>query len=578
MKKNRKPQFYRGKSHTMTDRSIAVIGAGAWGKNHIRVFSQLEVLSLICEADDSLLNELQQKYQDIKITSQLKEVIENAKIHAVVIASPAETHYGIAKECLMGGKDVLVEKPLALKPEEAEELIELAKRQQRILMVGHLLHYHPALVKLKQLIKQGELGKINYIYSNRLNYGKVRTEENILWSFAPHDISAIMMLLDEQPISVAASGASYLYKYIVDVTLSTLDFKSGVHAHIFVSWLHPFKEQKLVVVGDKKMAVFDDTLSAGKLKLYPHQINWVNRVPVLQRPEGETVEIEEKEPLREECIHFLHCIETRERPRTDGEEGLRVLKILDACQRSLDQSGQKIHIGSENLQVPIKSGQAKYFVHPTSTIDEPCEIGEGTKIWHYSHIMQNSKIGKNCNIGQNVVVSPNVVLGNNVKIQNNVSVYTGVICEDDVFLGPSMVFTNVFNPRSAIVRRDKYEKTLVKKGATIGANATIICGHTIGRYSFVGAGAVVTKDIPDYALVVGNPARQVGWACECGERIHFSNLRQVAANPEGIHHIEKGIEWEQMRDKKSPQESSGKAKCKFCGKEYLLNKGSVIKE
>lgn len=161
----------------------------------------------------------------------------------------------------------------------------------------------------------------------------------------------------------------------------------------------------------------------------------------------------------------------------------------------------------------------KYFVHESSYIEEPCKIGEGTKIWHFSHIMKNSTIGNNCNIGQNVVISPDVVLGNNVKIQNNVSVYTGVICEDDVFLGPSCVFTNVINPRSFIVRKDEYKKTLVKKGASIGANATIVCGYDIGRYAFIGAGAVVTKDVPDYALVVGNPAKIIGYVCECGNKL-----------------------------------------------------------
>ncbi|HPQ08032.1 MAG TPA: acyltransferase [Bacteroidia bacterium] len=167
------------------------------------------------------------------------------------------------------------------------------------------------------------------------------------------------------------------------------------------------------------------------------------------------------------------------------------------------------------------SEQKDYFAHPTAVIDEGCKIGKGTKIWHFSHIMPECIIGENCNIGQNVVVSPKVVLGNNVKVQNNVSIYTGVICEDDVFLGPSMVFTNVINPRSAVPRRDQYMTTIVKKGASIGANATIVCGHNIGQYAFVGAGAVVTKEVPDYALVVGNPARQIGWVSEYGHRLNF---------------------------------------------------------
>jgi UDP-2-acetamido-3-amino-2,3-dideoxy-glucuronate N-acetyltransferase len=162
-----------------------------------------------------------------------------------------------------------------------------------------------------------------------------------------------------------------------------------------------------------------------------------------------------------------------------------------------------------------------YFAHPTAVIDEGCEIGEGTKIWHFSHVMPNCKLGKNCNLGQNVVISPDVILGQNVKIQNNVSIYTGVICDDDVFLGPSMVFTNVINPRSAVNRKAEYAKTHVGKGASIGANATIVCGHDIGKYSFIGAGAVVTKTVPDYALVVGNPSRQIGWMSEYGHKLEF---------------------------------------------------------
>lgn len=172
-----------------------------------------------------------------------------------------------------------------------------------------------------------------------------------------------------------------------------------------------------------------------------------------------------------------------------------------------------------------------YSAHPTAVIDEGCEIGEGTKIWHFSHIMPNCKIGKNCNLGQNVVVSPDVVLGNNVKVQNNVSIYTGVICEDDVFLGPSMVFTNVVNPRSAVNRRGQYEKTIVKTGASIGANATIVCGNDIGKFAFIGAGAVVTKNVPDYALVVGNPAHQAGWMSEYGHKLQFDS-KGTAVCPE----------------------------------------------
>lgn len=187
----------------------------------------------------------------------------------------------------------------------------------------------------------------------------------------------------------------------------------------------------------------------------------------------------------------------------------------------------------------------EYQAHETAIIDEGCQIGAGTRIWHFSHIMPDCVIGERCNIGQNVVISPGVVLGNNVKIQNNVSVYTGVVCEDDVFLGPSCVFTNVLNPRSAIPRKDQYRKTLVRRGATIGANATIVCGHTIGEYALIGAGAVVTKDVPPYALVVGNPSKQIGWVSEYGHRLRF--------------------------------DEKGEARCPESGAKYLLKEGEVFK-
>jgi UDP-2-acetamido-3-amino-2,3-dideoxy-glucuronate N-acetyltransferase len=176
----------------------------------------------------------------------------------------------------------------------------------------------------------------------------------------------------------------------------------------------------------------------------------------------------------------------------------------------------------------------KYFVHESSYVDAPCQIGKGTKIWHFSHIMKNSVIGENCNIGQNVVVSTDVQLGNNVKIQNNVSVYTGVICEDDVFLGPSMVFTNVINPRSGVIRKEEYMKTIVKKGASIGANATIVCGNNIGKYAFIGAGSVVTKEVPDYALMVGNPSKNIGWMSEFGERLNFDSTGIAICETTGL--------------------------------------------
>ncbi|MEW6607195.1 MAG: Gfo/Idh/MocA family oxidoreductase [bacterium] len=499
--------------------NIAVIGGGYWGKNLIRNFAQLGALHTICDADEGRLKQLAKDYPLVNKTMAFAEVLSNKEIDAIVISAPAELHYQLTREALFAGKDVFCEKPLALTAQQGIELTTIAQENKRILMVGHLLEYHPAVLKLKELVDKGELGKINYIYSSRLNLGKIRREENILWSFAPHDIAVILLLLGEIPHRVCALGGNYLHSQIADITVTHLNFKSGVRAHIFVSWLHPYKEQKLIVIGDKKMAVFDDVLAEDKLLLYPHKIDWIDRVPIPKKENAEKVDFEMKEPLQEECLHFLDCINTRQTPRTDGNNGVRVLRILQASQFSLENNGLVV-----NIEEPAKA--QKYFAHPTAIIDTPSEIGDGTKIWHYSHIMAKAKIGQNCNIGQNVVISPDVVIGNGVKIQNNVSVYTGVTLEDDVFCGPSMVFTNVITPRSHVSRKNEYRNTLIKKGATIGANATIVCGVTIGNYAFIGAGAVVTKDVSPYSLVIGNPARQVGWMCQCGEKLNF--IEQIA--------------------------------------------------
>lgn len=499
--------------------TVAVIGSGYWGKNLIRNFHQLGALKLICDKNETLLANFKEKYSDTDTCFALNNVLSRDDIGAVVIATPAETHYTIARETLLAGKHVFIEKPLALREDEGEELVSLAKESDKVLMVGHLLQYHPVFIHLKKLALSGELGRINYIYSHRLNLGIIRREENILWSFAPHDISMILSLAGEEPEKVFATGGNYLHKKIADVTTTHMEFPSGLRAHIFVSWLHPFKEQKLVVVGDRKMAVFDDTQSwQDKLFLYPHEITWKNNIPVSKKAEPERVDIHEDEPLRLECEHFLHCMSNSQKPVTDGMEGLRVLKILNASQRSLDNHGSQIQSSIEYQETNIKKS-IDFFVHETAIVDEECQIGSGTKIWHFSHILQGSKIGKRCNIGQNVVIGPDVTIGKNCKIQNNVSVYKGVVLEDGVFCGPSMVFTNIYNPRAEIRKMDQVRPTLAKKGATIGANATIICGTTLGRYCFIGAGAVVTTNVPDYALVVGNPAKHIGWVCECGERL-----------------------------------------------------------
>lgn len=507
--------------------NIAMIGGGAWGKNHIRVLSELGALKIICDSDPSRLKVFQEQYPHVEVTTDLSHVLNHPNIQGVVIATPAPTHASLTLTALESGKDVLVEKPMALTAPQGQQLVETARRLNRILMVGHVLEYHPAILKLRDLIKKGELGRVEYIYSNRLNMGRIRTEENALWSFAPHDIAIILRILGAMPEKVACQGGAYLNYQVADVTMTTLRFLDSVRAHIFVSWLHPFKEQRFVVVGERQMAVFDDTRPLEeKLSLYPHRVDWVEgKLPVAHKAEAIYVPLEASEPLKAEDAHFLHCIDTREQALTDGASGLNVLKVLEKAQQSMEQGAQPIEFDA--LEIPID-----YYAHPTATIDEGAEIGSKTRIWHYSHVMPKAKIGQKCVLGQNVFVANNVTLGDGVKVQNNVSIYEGVDIEDYVFCGPSMVFTNVINPRSEIERKSEYQRTLVRRGATLGANCTIVCGTTIGQYAFVAAGAVVTHDIPDFALVAGVPAQRVGWMSYHGHRLPDPDSEGIMRCPE----------------------------------------------
>ena len=490
---------------------VAVVGCGYWGKNLVRNFSQLGALRGVSDRNQPLLQGIASEYKVPAFSFQ--DLLDNQDVRGVVIAVPAEHHFYFAKEALLAGKHVFVEKPLALDVEDAQELCALAEQQKKILMVGHLLQYHAGFLKLKEMVNKGDLGRIEYIYSNRLNFGKIRQEENILWSFAPHDLSMILSLAGQLPLSVFTKGSCHLNKHIHDTTTTHLKFKTGLEAHIFVSWLHPYKEQKLVVIGTKAMIVFDDGQPwSEKLAFYPHTVDWVKGVPTSAKADKILIPLEEEEPLKKECQHFLDCIEREITPRTDGFEGLGVLKVLDASQKSLDNE-KKVFLNCTTNETP------SYFCHDSSYVDEGVEIGEGTKIWHFSHILQGTRIGKNCIVGQNVMIGPDVVVGNQCKIQNNVSIYKGVHLDDGVFCGPSCVFTNVHNPRALIERKNEFRSTHVEKGVTIGANATIMCGVRLGAYSFVGAGAVVTKDVKPHAIMVGNPAKQVGWISHAGKRL-----------------------------------------------------------
>jgi UDP-2-acetamido-3-amino-2,3-dideoxy-glucuronate N-acetyltransferase len=318
---------------------VAVVGCGYWGKNLIRNFYDLGALTHICDSDKSRLEEVQRRYPGLRIERSYDQILSSADIDAIVISTPAEQHARMCEAGLLSGKDVFVEKPLALRYVDGEKLVSLAERRHRILMVGHLVEYHPAILKLKRIVDEGGLGEIRYIYSNRLNLGRVRTEENILWSFAAHDIGVLLRLVGDLPLEVRATGGAYLQSSVVDVAVTNLRFGNGVRAHIFVSWLHPDKEHRLVVIGSKKTAVFNDTAERDKLLLYDRGIDWVGGEPVARRGAGVTVGLDSVEPLRAECLHFLNSLESRQRPMTDGHHGLRVLKVLEACQTSLLSDG-----------------------------------------------------------------------------------------------------------------------------------------------------------------------------------------------------------------------------------------------
>ena len=480
---------------------FGLIGCGYWGKNLIRDLYNLNVLDTICDLDQEQLNKFQKLYTNINVTTNFDDILNNKEITAVIIATPSKIHHKFAKLSLLADKDVYVEKPITLDIGEAKELNNIAKKKQKILMVGHILQYHPCIIKAKELIKNGKIGKIKNIISNRLNLGIFRNYDNVLWEFGPHDISVILSLCDNQlPSTINCFGSANLTPGVHDIVNSVLNFDNlGIYVNINVSWLNAYKEAKLTIVGEKGMIVFDDMEPNDKLILLQNYNDNFKAKKINEIREVIPVDMTVS-PLKLECEHFIKCCKNRTVPLSNGDEGIRVLKVLT------------------DLQNKLSVKKSDYFAHETATVDPNAIIGDGTKIWHYSHICSGAKIGKNCNIGQNCYIAGGAIIGDNCKIQNNVSVYDGIVCEDYVFLGPSCVLTNDINPRTKHPK-NSYLKTLIKEGATIGANATIVCRTTIGKNSLVGAGCVVVKDVEDNSVVVGNPSRTIGKIDEFGKII-----------------------------------------------------------
>jgi UDP-2-acetamido-3-amino-2,3-dideoxy-glucuronate N-acetyltransferase len=493
--------------------NIAIVGCGQLGLDYVRNFAELGALHSVFDLKSAPLKTIHHEYPNVNIKKQFSEALLDKDINGVVIVTPPETHYNLAKSALEAGKDVLVDRPLALRVEEGESLVELAEKQGCILMIGDGFCYHPAVVKLREIIKAGDLGRIYYIYSSRLNAEKFRIEEKNIFRCALQDFFVVLLLLEDTPVLLSVRGGNCMQAGKSSVIITAMEFASGVQTHFFANYLHPKKEEKLIIMGDRGVAVFGNGKTNNELILCNNAVSWVKKAPFPSSGNQRVVKVIAEEPLKRECQEFLECVEHRQVPRIDGKLGLQELRILEACQHSLRECGKTITLGD---------GKPAFYVHETSIIDNNCSIGKGTKIWHFCHLMPGVTIGERCVLGQNTFVGRGVSIGSNVKIQNNVSVYEGVVIEDDVFCGPSCVFTHIINPRAHIPRRDKFLPTLVKQGATIGANSTILGGLVIGKYAFVGAGAVVTRDVPDYALVHGNPARFQGWRCQCGEELSFN--------------------------------------------------------
>lgn len=335
---------YEKRNRLMYNNNVAVAGCGYWGLNLVRVFNQLGALQMICDPLEANRQRALEIAPGALATPDFKQILASS-VRGIVIATPAETHFALAKQALEANKDVFVEKPLSLTYAEGEVLVKLAMERNQILMVGHVLEYHPGIVKLGDLVKRNELGNIYYIYSHRLSLGKVRREENILWSFAPHDIAVTLRLAGKSPVQVTAAGGSYLQPKIADVTVTNLLFSDGSRAHTFVSWLNPFKEQRLVVVGSKKMASFDDV--GKQLILYDQRVDINHGEPIPVRGPGENVDYPKDEPLLLEGNAFLDAIRLRRQPITDGPSGLRVLEVLQAAQQSLEN-------GSEPVSLPLQ--------------------------------------------------------------------------------------------------------------------------------------------------------------------------------------------------------------------------------
>ena len=518
----------------MSTDQIIVVGAGKWGSNIIKTVYDLGHLRAIVESDKTTFQNAQQKFEsfrNISWHSTLHQAIISIPKASVIIATPPRTHYQLAQTALMAGRHVFVEKPLCQKSQDSKSLVCLASTRRCILMVDHLLRYNAPHRILHRLIQAGFVGKVNRVRMTRLNFGTVRTHENVLWSLSPHDVSVLLGIMDDQlPEAISANGQKIVSSDIEDHATVTLHFKRNVIAQIEASWLHPEKERRTFVYGNDGVLILNEHITNPNQKnlegyrwsatkkedgsailIEKSEADLMKYLRENELPENVEENDEQKPPLECAIKHFTRCISQGIEPITDGNEGHRVVTVLEAASASLAKKGELVSVPNREVY--------NIMIHETAIVEPKAKLGKGTKVWHFSHIMDGAVLGNSCNIGQNVYIGGKAKLGCNVKVQNNVSIYDAVTIDDDVFLGPSCVLTNVKTPRSHVNRKNMYQPTVIGKGATVGANATIVCGVTLGEYCFVGAGSVVTKNILPYALVYGNPATQKGWVSKTGANL-----------------------------------------------------------
>lgn len=507
-----------------------MVGIGERGLALLRALDEAGALAAAGDIDPAARQRAAAHRPDLHVEGDYLALLNDPGLQAVVLATPPPAREEMARAALQAGKDVLVPGLPAPTARAAEALEGLARQAGRVLMAGPLLRFDPAARAVREAVRAGTIGPLRSLHAEYLDRPASRPAGGPIWSLAPGWIDLVLDLAGEMPDQVRAVAGA-VRGDTVEAAVTHLAFPSGLRAHVHVSWVHPFPVRRLTVVGE-----------AGTIVLEDGRVRWFG-------PEGDPVDLTPNGPDAPASAARRFVDAVRERAAGEAAAGAPLLRVLEAAARSLDE-GRVVPGAAKEAPVPeTPAPRPNVRIHPTAIIDGDVDIGEGTSIWHFSKVLGPATIGRGCTLGQNVVVERNVRIGDNVKIQNNVSVYSGVILEDDVFCGPSMVFTNVGTPRSAHPRRGQYQTTLVKRGASIGANATVVCGRTLGRYAFVGAGAVVTRDVPDYGLVYGNPARLRGWACFCG-----------ATLPMGI---DEGV--------------SEQATCGECGRRYL-REGLQVRE